>query len=388
MIPFLISNQTSLCPSRETALRALRHLSRGQRRNLFSEELGTMKAAEGRWYEAMVYEMVLDLAIDSPSIRGVVGRGADARRRAVKAALGQNGMFYSRGGDIKIRGNGQDLAEIDLLMAGTDGSVAFGEIITSQANLRELEEEIEYKKNLLGYLYGQERVQFVLVSSVDISRISTIRRLLKDRDNAFISTANCEGVRGQIGPGEWWSVGRAPVKHPKVIQLEELPPSRRMDYRQEHDMERSAILHAIAEGADLRGARRNGERWTPVRKVLMGGLYSNAARMLIREKVLHVKGKRLSEEDLRRGFQGVILAINLPEYEPVLYLRLRRKREYLKMAFQRDGSFKCESSRSKKMLGFFLWLESVQPSLGVGITRRLLDSDVFSPRPGNSRKAG
>jgi hypothetical protein len=37
-----------------------------------------------------------------------------------------------------------------------------------------------------------------------------------------------------------------------------------------------------------------------------------------------------------------VVAMNLPDYEPVLYLKQRGRREYLKMVRQRDSSFRCE----------------------------------------------
>ncbi|MDH7594179.1 MAG: hypothetical protein QHG99_07510 [Methanomicrobiales archaeon] len=341
-----------------------------------------MRAAEGRWYEAMIYEMILDLSIDSPTIQGVAGKGADARRRWNKATLGQNGLFYSRSGDIKIRGNGQDLAEIDLLMAGSDRVIMFGEIVTSQANLRELEEEIEYKKGLLGYLFGTERIRFILISSVDLSKMSMVKRLLRDESNAFISTASCEGVRKLIGPSEWLDAPRMPRNQPKLISLNQFVPVRRMDYRELHDRKRQHILDAISAGEPLACIGKSEGQWSPVRKVILGALHPNAARLLAEEKVLKVKEHRLSGREMRERYLKAVLAVDFPECEPVLYLRTRRGREYLKMAWLKNGTFRCESSRSKKMLGFFLWLESVKPSLGTGITRRLLDSGLFDPRPG------
>ena len=44
------------------------------------------------------------------------------------------------------------------------------------------------------------------------------------------------------------------------------------------------------------------------------------------------------------------------------------------MVPSRTGGFKFESRRTPHMAGFFLWLESVQPSLGAELTRALLDA--------------
>jgi hypothetical protein len=387
MISWLSRNRTSLCPTREIALRATRHLSRVQKRNLFSDDPGTMKAAEGRWYESMIYEMVLELSRNSEDIRGVVGKGADARGRKPQIGLGQNGLLHSRSGDIKIRGNGQDLAELDLLMMGSDGSVAFGEIVTSPANIRDIEDEVIYKKKLLGYLLGQDRVQFILFSSVDISRMATIRRMLKDPDNAFIATNSCEEIRNLLDPREIWQWTEKPFHSPKLLPIREFLTVRSFDYKQLHDQKRKEILDRLINNGGIQKVKPDRERWSPVKKILVGALYPNAVRILTSRIVFRIGEKRLTPEEVETRFAKVVMAINIPEGEPVFYMKLLRKREYLKMVRQKDGTFRCESARTRKMLGFFLWLESIQPTLGTAVTQKILSSPVFSvPPPAGYRR--
>lgn len=385
MISWFSRNRTSLCPTREIALRATRHLSRVQKRNLFSDDPGTMKAAEGRWYEAMIYEMVLELSRNSSDIRGVAGKGVDARGRKPQIGLGQNGLLHSRSGDIKIRGNGQDLAEVDLLLMGSDGSVAFGEIVTSPANIRDIEEEIVYKKNLLGFLFDQEKVQFILFSSVDISRMATIRRILKDPSNMFIATSSCEEIRNLLDPREIWQWSEKPFHSSKLLPIQEFLTIRSFDYKQLHDRKRKEILDLIINnGGIVRGKR---EKWSPVKKVLVGALYPNAVRILTSQVIFRIKERHLTPKEVEMQFEKVVLAINIPEGEPVFYLKLQRKKEYLKMVRQKDGTFRCESARTRKMLGFFLWLESIQPTLGTAVTQKILSSPVFSiPQPAGYRR--
>ncbi|MDD1676009.1 MAG: hypothetical protein LUQ17_04900 [Methanomicrobiales archaeon] len=380
MISWFSRNRTALCPTREVALRATRHLNKAQKRNLFSKDPGTMKAAEGRWYESMIYEMVLELSRSSDSIRGVAGKGADARGRKPLIGLGQNGLLHSRSGDIKIRGNGQDLAEIDLLLMGNDGSVAFGEIVTSPANIREIEDEIVYKKKLLGYLFGQEKVQFILFSSVDISRMATIRRVLKDPDNIFISTISCEEIRNLLQPSEIWQWSEKPFHSAKLLPINDFLAARSFDYKQLHDQKRKEVLDLLINEGGGKGKTIR-ETWSPVKKVLVGALYPNAVRILTSRVVFRIGERRLTNREVETGFGKVVLAINIPEGEPVFYLKLRGKKEYLKMVRQRDGTFRCESARTRKMLGFFLWLESIQPTLGTAVTQKILGSPVFAPPP-------
>jgi hypothetical protein len=381
MISWFSHNRTSLCPTREVALRATRHLSKVQKRNLFSDDPGTMKAAEGRWYEAMIYEMVLDLSRNSDNIRGVAGKGADARGKKPTIGLGQNGLLHSRSGDIKIRGNGQDLAEVDLLLMGSDGSVAFGEIVTSPANIREIEDEIVYKKKLLGHLFGQEKVQFILFSSVDISRMATIRRILKDPDNAFISTTSCEEIRNLLNPQEIWQWSEKPFTSPKLLPIREFIAVRSFDYKQLHDQKRKEVLDLLINNGGIVKGKTEQERWSPVKKILVGALYPNAVRILTSRVIFRIGERRFTPQEVETQFGKVVLALNIPEGEPVFYLKPRGRREYLKMVRQKDGTFRCESARTRKMLGFFLWLESIQPTLGTAVTMKILSSPVFAPPP-------
>ncbi|HXX56096.1 MAG TPA: hypothetical protein VEI81_08365, partial [Methanoregula sp.] len=57
----------------------------------------------------------------------------------------------------------------------------------------------------------------------------------------------------------------------------------------------------------------------------------------------------------------------------IIYLRSRQKKEYHKMVQSKDGHFKFERPTPPKV-GFFLWLESIQPTLGTRITLELLDN--------------
>jgi hypothetical protein len=72
-------------------------------------------------------------------------------------------------------------------------------------------------------------------------------------------------------------------------------------------------------------------------------------------------------------YKKAVLATDLPGFDPIIYLRNRRKQEYLKMVQNGDGNFKFERYTPPKV-GFFLWLESLQPVLGAKITMGLLNS--------------
>ena len=125
-----------------------------------------------------------------------------------------------------------------------------------------------------------------------------------------------------------------------------------------------------------------------MKKVLFGGLYPSALRMLDARYPIRIKGKTYDPDTIQKQFSKVILAVNIPEYRPIIYLRTRNRKEYLKMVPSKAGGFKFESRRTPHMAGFFLWLESVQPSVGAELTRELLDAfpAVHVPEAGTAGK--
>jgi len=134
------------------------------------------------------YETFIELAAKNDGIRYLALKGADAPRHRKNARLGQNGIFYSRSGDITIRGNGQDLAEFDLLMVDGEDRITFAEVLTSPSDLKEFEAEIEYKRHLLGYLFDQPVVPFLLVSSFDVANYLAGRRIIKTPNTYYFRT--------------------------------------------------------------------------------------------------------------------------------------------------------------------------------------------------------
>ena len=383
MITWLDKNFSSLQPTRAIIMRALRHLRPADRKKLFSKDIPEMRTAEGRWFEAIIYEMILDLSLQTNLILSVVARGADGPARVRRAQLGQNGLFYSNIGDIKVRGNGQDLAEVDLMLVDHTGALTFGEIITSPADLKEFEEEIHYKKQLLGYLYGQPTVPFLLISSVDISRTAVVRRLLREPDNILLTTASCEDLKTLIRPRDLKRSPPRKIRHEKLISISDIAPRRPFDYKQLHDERMQSIINSVTSDRGIEELRAPDEIPPIVKKVLFGGLYPSAVRMLDSRYPIRIKGKTYDPDTIQKQFSKVVLAVNLPEYKPIIYLRRRNKKEYLKMVpNNRSGGFKFESRRTPHMAGFFLWLESVRPSLGAELTRELLDAFPAVHAPG------
>ena len=375
LLVWLNANFSKRKPERPVARRAIRHLKKIEKGQLFSEEISQMRAAEGRWYESLIYEMLLELSNKTERIKYVVRKGADAPFPPIEIKLGQNGLFYSNRGDINIRGNGQDIAEFDILFIDNQDRICFCEIVTSASDLKDMEAEVIYKKKLLGYLYGQAPVPFVLFSSVDISRSSIMRRLMRETESTLIITPSCEELKTVLTPESIRGVPRKPVNHPKLVGIEDIAIRRPFEYKKLHDSKRDKILGIMMAG---RGKEEMmvGDEIPPVaKKLLFGVLYPSGVKALMYNRTFTMSGKKYTYENMKHDFSKVVLAVDIPEYEPVIYLRSKKKSEYLKIVKKKSGELKVESKRTPQMTGFYLWLEDLKPTLGARVAASY--GDVF-----------
>jgi len=382
MIPWLNFNFKNFKPTAIIALNATRHMNQVERKKLFSPDIEPMRTAEGRWFEAIVYEMFLDISKRSDRIRFLAMKGADAPKKRDEVRFGQNGLFYSKYGDITVRGNGQDLAEFDMLLVDADNHVAFAEVVTSPADLKEFEQEIAYKKKLLGYLYNQKTTPFLLVSSFDLSNYSVVKRLAKDKTNAIIHTSSCEEIKSLVKHYRPRILYNKPENHAKLIRATDIPVKNTFDYKRYHDEVRNRIFSEITKKDTKKFPEISDQTGQLVKKVLYGAMYPQAIKSLSDTCGLTVKGKKLEFKDFFKQYSKAVIATDLPGYELIIYLRYHQKKEYHKMVQVKDGHFKFERPTPPKV-GFFLWLEALQPTLGVNITLDLLETFSISA---NARK--
>jgi hypothetical protein len=144
-----------------------------------------------------------------------------------------------------------------------------------------------------------------------------------------------------------------------------------------HELQRSRVFSALANGTMYRGGDPRDPATVIVKKILLGALEPGAVNLLANSVRFAFRGKPITPQEIRSRFAKIILTVNLPEAEPIIYMKPRDRNYYMKMVRVRPGQFKFESNRSRKMLGFFLWLQDIQPTLKAGITERLLSSGYF-----------
>jgi hypothetical protein len=373
MIPWLNDNFRHFKPTAAIAINATRHMNKIERKKLFSPDIEPMRTAEGRWFEAIVYEMFLDISKKSDTIKYLAMKGADAPSRRENVQIGQNGLFYSKYGDITIRGNGQDLAEFDMLLVDSDNHVAFAEVVTSPADLKEFEVEIAFKKRLLGYLYGQKITPFLLVSSFDLMNYTVVKRLAKDRTNAIIHTSSCEQIKSLVKHYRPRIIYNLPENHPKLIRATDIPMKHPFEYKRYHDEVKNRLFTEINRTPGPIRPEIIDQTGQLVKKVLYGGLFPPAVKAVCDTWGMTVKGKTITPEEFPKYYSKAILATDMPGYELIIYLRSKQKKEYHKMVQMKDGHFKFERPTPPKV-GFFLWLETIQPTLGARITLQVIDA--------------
>jgi hypothetical protein len=262
----------------------------------------------------------------------------------------------------------------------SENHIAFAEVVTSPADLKEFEVEIAYKKRLLGYLYDQKITPFLLVSSFDLSNYTVVKRLSKDKTNAIIHTSSCEQIKSLVKHYRPRIIYNLPENHPKLIRATDIPMKHAFEYKRYHDEVKNRLFTEINRKPGRIHPMITDQTGQLVKKVLYGSLFPPAIKAVCETYGLTVKGKTITPEEFPKYYSKAIIATDLPEYELIIYLRSKQKKEYHKMIQMKDGHFKFERPTPPKV-GFFLWLESIQPTLGARVTLQVLDAFSISPRP-------
>jgi hypothetical protein len=219
-------------------------------------------------------------------------------------------------------------------------------------------------------MFRQEHVGFILFSAVDISNTQVVRRLIADPDNAYVGTKPCEVMKEVLIPLRLTTLPTQPTKNPKLVTCESLR-TREFDYKVLHDETLSRLYFAIDHHFSAEQHFSDPCVSPIVKKVICGGLHSSALKVLVTEYGLWVKLDALDYAKLSQNYSKVVLAVDFPEISPVIYLKPRKQQMYLKMVPLKTGGFKYERPTPPR-IGFYLWLESVKPTLGIGRMRSVL----------------
>jgi hypothetical protein len=337
----------------------------------------------GSLYEYLVYDKVAVTAQQSDLVRGIIMKGKDVpkEQEGPTARLGQNGFFYSRG-DIYLRGNGQDLAEFDVLIMSRHGDVLPVEIITTKINIRDVQDEAEYKKTLLNFLFHQSDTNFVLVSPVDFGRNPHIDSFISKRGNHFLQTSPIDEVVANLFPAKLRP--QVESRERKLISAKEIV-IRQFDYSRMHDEERERLLKSSMHGVniDLQLAQA---RSSIVKNVFLGVLTQDALSYLLDSLELYErKLGRVSVRNFRSYFHRAVLVISMPKLRPILYLR-QHKPTYAKFGPATVGRFEFERNIDSRYTRVFDWLERVRDYIDTNSLHLILQSFLRTEIAGRRMK--
>ncbi|MCK9306693.1 MAG: hypothetical protein M0P17_04110 [Methanoculleus sp.] len=354
------------------ALRALRHLGYHEKRALFSDDYVLQRTSEGRWYELLVYEIMLDLSLKTDVIHYIVQKGADTPTPSIGMRHGQNGFYYSKEGNLTVRGNGQTIAEMDLLFVDNHGNTGFVEVTTSAMDLKTFHQEVCYKKRLLGSLLGQKTVPFVLVSSVDVSQDPGILKIAQEPDCLILITSPIEEIRNLIYEGSLRRRTKKPAPHPKFIDLASICPENRFDYKRIHDGNRDAVIRILLSRNEG-GISAIASAINPLsKKIMLGTLKESGIEAMLHNRRIRIKDAVLYADDVNQRFSRVVIAFDIPAYTPVIYFKSKGKEEYLKVVQDTAGDLVFQDKRTPApyMSGFYEWLNDDKPTVNSLVAER------------------
>jgi hypothetical protein len=377
-LDFLQKRIQELRPDKEMCLRATRHLSSRTKKDLFNSKVHPRRNAEGHLYEALIYEIALQLSEEGDFIKGVVRKGADVPKKRPRPSLNQNGLFYDPDRYIVIRGHGQDLGEVDLVLVDNESNLLFVEVVISGQNLRKFDKEIDYKRGLLREIAIQPSIPFLLISSVDLTNRQIAKKLLQNPDNSYLTGPSIEAAKSLLDEKSVLAGTRPINKSSKLLNLKDITVNREFDYGRIHDKMRNVIFDAVRRDSPLDTLKTEVGSYPIVSKAIMGGLRPYALEFLFSEGYINLNRREMTPDDSRRFFSNLVLAINLPELRPVLYLKVRKKfllkkwrNTYLKLGPRKMGSFTFERNIHSHV-GFHRWLEEMKPTIGKELTRSIL----------------
>ncbi len=336
--------------------------------------------AFGQLYEAVIYERLLELTKLNPNCIAVK-KGGDIQWNRTHSKLGQNGLFYDENGAIVARGNGQDLAEFDLLVMNKQGEIAFAEVKTSGNNLKELDKVIDYKKRLLEFLFSKP-TQFVLISCIELGNKPVIKRIARKPSNFSTVTAKLNEIRTYLTVKDVSNLN-LPPNHPNGLVMLSTLKTRKINYLHLHNQCREELINALINNRtpDFRS-----DAWL-IKRIIMGHLNKSSTKRLFEEMNIIVNKERLTPES-SSIFPRFVLALRVPRLRPEIYLRLPNIGTYLKMGPVTTSTFKFERNIRSKSTAFFDWLETAEPGIGLELLNKFLVAYLINSVVGSRKKPG
>ena len=320
---------------------ALRH-DHAMRKNLKSANKRAYWHGLGIFLEYYVYELLKTNLANNDKISLLVKRGSDLPKKGKDPSSSQeDGIGYSQNGEIKIYGNGADLAEIDIIMMLTSGEVILCEVVHSGNNLAYEHKEFRHKKLLLSHLFSRDVIGF-LVSGDDLSRKGVVQEFLKDESNRFVLLKNPpkeDFILSALSQPNAVDV----TLSDKLLELSQLEIKNKFDFRSLLEETCNELLNGLRNGSTLEYFR------TLLYDSMLNNLYlfeveSKYWFNLFTEYTFKIKDKSLTITDLKTCSKMAIIGLSLRHLRPTIYLKVENKIAYLKFTPAGSFAFKLEGS--------------------------------------------
>jgi len=362
-------------------MRALRHLSGKERASLFGKNERLKSTPIGKLYESVVYERLLELT-NCDARYSVLRKGADIwPRNRTSPKLGQDGLFYDETGAIVARGNGQDLAEFDILVMNSQNEICYVEVKTSKSYLDELDLDVAYKRRLLEYLFSKP-IQFVLLSCVEIRNKPAVKRTMNTPSSLLVTTAPIDSLLKVVGTKGTSGIDLRQDIRPRPLLLWKLNV-RKFNYFELHEQCREELINATMS---RRTVDFKGESWL-IKRILVGYLKESSMVKLVNEKSIIVGKEKLTSKNCN-AFPRTVLALRMPAFRPEIYLKLPIGHVYWKMGPTNTSTFEFERNIRRRNTEFLDWLESVRFEIEPEVMDRIMDEYLKQDVVGRRRKKG
>lgn len=375
---------SQVCPSEEIILRAKTHMTKEKSDLLSSKDTWHRKIAEGKFYEAVIYEC-LKKAIKKDRQYSIIAKGCDYKNNGTtKSLLGQDGIFYDeKTGDIVVRGNGQDIAEFDFILFKENTEVVFVEIKNSENNLKEFAKTVAYKRELIKLLFGQEP-QFILVSSLDIRNKSSVRSVLSLPNSYFVITSWFREIDFLKKETTQQKQNRdTSCSEYNLIQISDLK-TRKIHYLKTHNSCLKAVFEALQNETEVILPRKS---WL-IKRLIVGQLSTLSVEKLLSDKKILIDGIQLNLCVFEKIFDRIVLSLTMPELRPVFYFKVKSQPLYLKLGPADSAIFEFERIIFSQRTAFFNWLENTDAKIHPDVLNRFLMRFLNGSKWGSKRKFG
>lgn len=377
----LVSDELNeFIPSSKLTLKAMRHLSPNKMRQLFSKNKKERRSALGKLYEYVIYEKMSSLSEKTKRFH-VIEKGNDVSNKFKnKPKLGQNGLYYDRGGDIVARGNGQDLGEFDIILAPSKSEVIFAEVKNSNIISKELCRLIMYKKQLLNRLLNQ-KVGFILISSFDIKNNNSVNSIINSKNDRFVKTASSEDFCSTIKELSEKSYSPSNTKNKNKL-LSEIKTTD-FNYKKIHNSCRKKVIKKILSDKPINFQQDD----YFIKRLMIGKISKESMLGFLGEKAIIAKKNKLDIEKYNSQFSKIVLSLSFPDYRPTLYIKGMNERVYLKMGPVSQSTFKFERN-ILPITAFYNWLDIITNEISQKDLEKIMVKSLIGKKFPSRKKAG